>query len=396
MSFDTSQTSPPRPRAAIIRSGEFPPAGRATAFAASRLAGVVIIFLLFVPAAGQEQTQLNRSSTAATASDDLARLTARLRAMQSDPAIVSDALAHGFALLGAARYEDAAAVFGAILDAKPQEQTALYGKAIAFFNLKRLGEAEELARASVAAAFSLMPPAAAGAAQSETVKRRASDALTLLATVLAVKGDNAGALKSVTEAVRLAPANFDAQFALARALYGAGDPAGASEAFRAAVALKPDDAKARFFLATSLEKAGDDAAALAAYRELRDLNVNLAEAHLGIGSLLLKGGAAQLEEAIGALARAVSLNGELYEARVSLGRALIRAGRAADAIEHLRHAALLAPGNPEPHYQLQNAFKRLGRHAEARAAAAHVKQLHEARRKPSAPGTPAAVVPERD
>jgi len=395
MSCDTSQTSPTRPRAVVIRRGGFRPAGRETAFAASRLAVVVIIFLLCVPAAGQEQPQLNRMSTAA-ASDDLARLTARLRAVQSDPAIVTDALAHGFALLGAARYEDAAAVFGAILDAKPQEQTALYGKSIAFFNLKRLGEAEEWARASVAAAHSLMPPAAADAAQSESAKRRASDALTLLATVLAVKGDNTGALKSVTEAVRLAPANFDAQFALARALYGAGDPAGASAAFRAAVALKPDDAKARFFLATSLEKAGDDAAALAAYRELRDLNVNLAEAHLGIGSLLLKGGAAQLEEAIGALARAVSLNGELYEARVSLGRALIRAGRAAEAVEHLRHAALLAPGNPEPHYQLQNAFKRLGRHAEARAAAAHVKQLHEARRKPSAPGAPAAVVPERD
>src|SRR5436305_786165 len=99
-------------------------------------------------------------------------------------------------------------------------------------------------------------------------RSRAADALTWLAVVVAVRGDEAGALKLVEQAVRLAPENFDAQFALGRARFGAGDDAGAVAAFRAAVALRPADARARFFLATALERAGDTDGALDAYREL--------------------------------------------------------------------------------------------------------------------------------
>ncbi len=190
---------------------------------------------------------------------------------------------------------------------------------------------------------------------------------------------DAGALKSAREAAALAPESFDAQFTLGRALYGAGDLPSAARAFRAAVALRPEDARALFFLATSLEQSGDDAGALAAYRELATRQPQAAEGHLGLGVILVKRGGAESEEGLKELSRALEINPDLYEARVALGRALVARGRAAEAVEHLRRAAQLAPGNPEPHYQLSIAYRRLGRKEEADAEAEIVRRIHESR-----------------
>src|SRR5258705_10487909 len=86
---------------------------------------------------------------------------------------------------------------------------------------------------------------------------RESDALVLLAVILAIERDNLGALKSVRQAVDLTPESFDAQFALGRALYGSGDLSNAAIAFRKAILLRPSDFQSRFFLGTTLEAAGE-------------------------------------------------------------------------------------------------------------------------------------------
>jgi tetratricopeptide (TPR) repeat protein len=303
----------------------------------------------------------------------------------------AQALALGYALLGEARYEEAARLFDALVERRPSDPRALYGDALATFDAGRAADAEPLARRAVEAALGALragpvgPRAAAGArAEEKEGKARAADALVLLGVVLAVRGDGAGALKAVGQAVELAPESFDAQLALGRARFGAGDDAGAVNAFRAAVALRPSDAQARFFLATALEHAGDDAGALAAYRELVALQPASAEGHMGLGVLLLKRGGAGADEGLQELARALEINPNLYEARVALGRALVERGRAQEAVEHLRRAAELAPNNPEPHYQLSIAYRRLGRKDEAAAEAEIVKRIHESRR-----GTPA-------
>ena len=139
--------------------------------------------------------------------------------------------------------------------------------------------------------------------------------------------------------------------------------------------------RARFFLATALENAADYDAALVAYRELTKVSPDFAEGHLGVGVLLVKAGGDGLNEGINALQRALALKGNLYEGRVTLGRALIQTGRPAEAIEHLQIAATLSPDNPEPHFQLAQAYRRLGRKAEAEAETEIVRQLHEARRR---------------
>jgi Flp pilus assembly protein TadD len=302
----------------------------------------------------------------------------------------TQALALGYALFKEGRYGEAAELFGALVVRKPRDPSALYGAALATFNAGHAAEAEPLARRAVESAQDAAARARGDGALARNA--RTSDALVLLAIVLAVRGDDAGALKSARDAAALAPESFDAQFTLGRALYGAGDVATAARAFRSAVALKPDDARARFFLATSLEQAGDDVGALAAYGELASRAPRAAEGHLGLGVILVKRGGSNAEEGLKELSRALEINPDLYEARVALGRALVARGRAAEAVEHLRRAAELAPGNPEPHYQLSIAYRRLGRKEEADAESEIVKRIHESRRAmPSAQDKPRAA-----
>ena len=301
--------------------------------------------------------------------DVIRQAVARVRGGALDEASFAQARALGFELVRAARFEEAAELFIALVERRPDDAAALYGAALAAFNAKRATEAEPFARRAAEAALAGGGP-----------KEGAADALVLLAVVLAVRGDEAGALKAARQAAALAPRNFDAQFTLGRALYGANDAAGAARAFRTAVALRPGDARALFFLATTLERAGDDAEALTAYKELVRLRPDEAEGHVGLGVLLVKKGGANVEEGISELERALGINPNLYEARVTLGRALVMRRRPAEAVEHLKRAAALAPENPEPHYQLSLAYRRLGRKEEADAESAIVRRIHESRR----------------
>lgn len=286
------------------------------------------------------------------------------------------ALELGRSLIKSGRFVEAAALFDVLVEKQPRDYTVLYFAALATFNAGRPSQAEPMARRALDAAVA-------------PHKQSAADALVLLAVILAVTNKDAEALKAAEQAVQIAPNSFDAQFVLGRARYGAGDYDSAVKAFRLAVALKPTDADAQFFLATTLERSGDDAAALAAYKELVLRNPRRVEGHLGVGVLLVKKGGAALDEGVRELRAAIVINPRLYEARVTLGRTLVSVGRNVEALEHLKVAAELAPNNPEPHYQLSRAYRRLGRTEDAAREAAIVKQIHESRR-----GIPAVRMPQ--
>lgn len=306
-------------------------------------------------------------------------LVAKLRKAPTDAGVQNEARALGIELLRGTRYEEAATLFVALRDAAPADPAALYGGALALFNLRRIAEAEVWARAAVDKSLrdgELGPATAEGPPRFGNI----SDALVLVGIILSVKGDNTGSIAALSRAVDLAPASFDAQFALGRSLYGAGDPIGAARAFRASVALRPAHAEARFFLCTSLERAGDNVSALASYREFVAIAPNIAASHLGLGVLLVKQGTAEQDEGIRELEKALAIDDKIYEGHVTLGRALIRARRPAQSISYLRRAIELAPDNPEPHYQLAIAYGHLGKMQEAEAERAIVKQIHESRR----------------
>jgi tetratricopeptide (TPR) repeat protein len=308
-----------------------------------------------------------------TSSDRVANTLAGMRAKPVDSKTINDAVETGFDLIAAGRFQEGLTVFTSITDAKPSEYRALYGSALAAFNLGQMAFAEERVKAGIAT-FRTVGNLAA---QSKYGK---ADALVLLGVILAVKGDSGAALSAVTEAAKIAPRSFDAQFALGRALYGTGDPMSAALAFEKAIVLQPADVRSRFFLATALEAVGEYDRARKAYSDLIAVQPDKPEGHLGLGVLLIKLGGDKTEQGIGELEKAISLNGNLYEARVTLGREQVKLGRYDEALAHLARAAELAPNNPEPHYQMAIAYRRLGKRAEAERETAKVKEINSRRR----------------
>jgi Flp pilus assembly protein TadD len=321
-----------------------------------------------VVAAQNERTPNNLTAA------EVAQVVDRIQAPVVSEKDLMDAMNASRILLRAGRYGEAAKLLTAIAAKKPNDFEVRYAQALATFNAGRVAEAETLVRRAVDLARS-----AATLSNTDRIQSTA-DALVLLGVVLAVKGDDAAALRAVQEAARMAPNHFDAQLALGRALFGMGDDSGAAKAFKAAKTLQPTNPQALFFLATALEHSGEIAEALATYRELVALKPDMSEGHLGLGALLMKGNPVNSDEGLKELERALQLNPNLYEGHVAAGRALIAKGRPLDAIAHLQRAAELAPNNPEPHYQLYIAYRRLGRKQEAADEAAIVKRIHESRR----------------
>lgn len=339
-------------------------------------AQVLLLVLIFSCARTLALAQ-NESQIAAA----LSQAQQQLAATPAAPAVRAEVRNLGFALLREQRYAAASEIFGSLLRVAPRDFWGLYGAGLAAFNQQRLDEAETFVSAAQSEGETIL----ASASQSAESKANLVEALVLRAVIRAVKGDSQMPLTLLQRAVELRPDHFDAQFSLGRAYYGAGNPAQAAQAFQRAAALRPDDARTQFFLATMLEKSGDDAGAQTAYRALVKLRPANAEGHAGLGALLVKAGGTAMAEGIAELTEAVRLNSDHYEARLTLGRTLVNQKRAADALPHLLRAVALAPDNPEPHFQLAQAYLRLGRKPEAEEQFAIVKRIHENRRQVAAP-----------
>ena len=345
----------------------------------------VILFCCLVVLA---QPQAPRESP--VTAQEVSQTIERVRVSAPDKDLATLALSLGQRLLVENRYGEAGELFNALLEKWPRDAAVLYGAALAAFNLGRTTEAEPLVRAAVEIYLPRVTSETSSAPALLNQRLRGADALVLLAVVQGAQRKDTEALKSVERAIALAPENFDAQFTLGRALYGVGDSAAAARAFRAALKLRPDDARALFFLATALEAAGDTEAALAAYSDLTRRQPQAAEGHLGLGVLLIKRGGADTEKGIEELRTAVRIDPNQYEAQVTLGRALLTQKLAGESVEHLLRAAELAPTNPEPHYQLALAYRRLGLNDKAVAETVIVKRIHEMRRGDATPNSSSA------
>jgi len=212
----------------------------------------------------------------------------------------------------------------------------------------------------------------------------AVEAHTLLGIILASRGNaNTEAAESLSQAVALNPASFDAQLYLGRVQYAMKDYTGALKSLDAAVKINPKHAEARFFLGTVLELAGDSTRAMSEYQELLRLDPNSVMGQLGAGALLVKAG--KLDEAMVALNKAVSLDPKEFEAHWALGRALALKERFAEAVEEFQRAIALVPSRADAHYQLGLALRRLGRTEEANREFAIVERLNAEFRSGTAP-----------
>jgi len=82
-------------------------------------------------------------------------------------------------------------------------------------------------------------------------------------------------------------------------------------------------------------------------------------------------------EAIDHFTRAVKSDPHFPQALVGLGKSLVSAGRAAEAVTPLVNATQLVPNDPVAHYQLSFAYLRIGREAEAKKELELYREAHD-------------------
>lgn len=287
-------------------------------------------------------------------------------ALRQDPTLDGVRLDLGLAYLKMQRWQEAVEVFDELARRQADSVEAAYFHALALYNAGRIDDAEREARRAL------------------RLNAGAAPAHTLLGIILASRGGaEREALESLTQAVALDPASFDANLYLGRVQYMMRNYTEAARSLRAAVRLNPRHAEAHFLLGTVLEALGDAEAAMREYQEIVQREPQSIYGQLGLGALLVKQG--KIEDAIAALRRATALEPKNFEAQWALGRALLLANRPAEALEPLRSAVALAPDRTDARYQLGLALKRLGRDKEAAREFATVERLNAEFRAGAAP-----------
>lgn len=275
----------------------------------------------------------------------------------------------GYSFLQTGKWSEAANIFARVLTKVPDDYVSLYGNGLALFNLGEITEAD----GNISKAIDIL-------SENNANDAVLADSLVLSAVISAARKNDGKAIEKLLKAVEIAPENFDANLTLGRAYFGNGNIISAVRFFRQAAVIQPNNLQAKFFLATALERNGDLQKALEQYRQVVKLNPNYAEGNLGLGVLLINLEGEKSVAGLNALQKAVSINGNLYEARITLGKTLVKLDQSERAVEHLQKAAELAPNNPEPHYQLALAYRKTGKKTEAAAEMKIVKKIHEARR----------------
>jgi tetratricopeptide (TPR) repeat protein len=162
-----------------------------------------------------------------------------------------------------------------------------------------------------------------------------------LGVALANRGDFAGELAAVREAVRLDPLEATARNNLAVALRGRGDLNGAVREFKVALRLNPEFAVPYDGLGIIQALKDDRDGAIELFREAVRLDPNFARAHNNLGKAL--GDSGDPAEAIASYKRAIEADDGYAMAWGNLGAMLQRKGDPEGALRAFREAVRLDP-----------------------------------------------------
>jgi len=186
-----------------------------------------------------------------------------------------------------------------------------------------------------------------------------------------------------------------------------------TQASQRLLATAPQSFQAHQLNAEVLATQGKLSEAAEEYRKVLSLSPNLAGIHYQLGELLLAGErgpdtleearrefeaelkfhprnagaeyelgemarqARQWDDAIEDFSRALTADPQFAEALIGLGKTLVSAGRPQQALAPLERAVRLEPTNPNAHYQLSFAYRRLGHEQEAAKELAAYREAHD-------------------
>lgn len=192
------------------------------------------------------------------------------------------------------------------------------------------------------------------------------DALLSLGVILLEIGNQAAAMKLMTQAIAVKPNYTEAHFNLGNVFQVQGRLEEAAISYRRSLELKPDWTEAHFNLARVLQDQGKLEEAANGYRHVLDLRPGWAEAQLNLGSVL----EAQelLEDAQASYERALSLRPDWAEAHFNLANALRLRGQLEEAVAGYRRALVLRLERPEVYLNLGNALRALKKTEDAVAS----------------------------
>lgn len=176
----------------------------------------------------------------------------------------------------------------------------------------------------------------------------------------------------------MAPGSYQAHQLNAEVLEIQGKPGEAADEYRKVLSLRPGLAGVHYHLGELMLAGGGANAVEQARQEFEEelkIDPRNAPSEYELGEMARQ--ARQWDTAIEHFQRAASLDPELVDALIGLGKSLVSAGRPKDAVEPLERAVRLQPGNPNAHYQLSFAYRRLGREPEAARELAAYKESHE-------------------
>jgi tetratricopeptide (TPR) repeat protein len=202
-----------------------------------------------------------------------------------------------------------------------------------------------------------------------------SEAQNTLGRLLGLAGaDERQILAAFEEAVRLEPEYAEAYNNIGLVYTQSGTDDKAEKAFRTAARLRPDFADAHQNLGALLI-ISDAAEAVRELEKAVALQPQLLKAHYNLALAYDANGADGLQKEIAELQKLLAIEPKYPRAEFALGKALLKAGNAAEAVSHLQSAVARDQKSGEAYYQLALALSRVGRKQEGATAMAKSREL---------------------
>jgi len=206
-----------------------------------------------------------------------------------------------------------------------------------------------------------------------------ADLFVSLARALALDEDLEGAVRAYRRAVELAPEQTGTHTRLAVVLSRLDRFAEATSTLETALQVAPDDARARCVLGQLQFREGLYIKAAASYRRATEADEGFGEAWYGLGQTCLK--QSDLEGAEAAFARAAATDSTDGRFPAALGLVHYQRRDYGAAVAQLERAVELAPLYAKAHQDLGNAYTRLGKRDEGRAAVETFRRLQDQERR---------------